>query len=55
MMFKTINLNTNVDHKDVRYALIQAYFNLSNYSNAAKQLDILVPANAPHPECGNQF
>ena len=40
--------NNNVDHKDVRYALIQAYFNLSNYSDAAKQLDILVPANAPH-------
>ena len=40
--------NTNVDHKDVRYALIQAYFNLSNYSDAAKQLDFLVPVNAPH-------
>ena len=40
--------NTNVDHKDVRYALVQAYFNLSNYSDAAKQLDILVPVNAPH-------
>ena len=40
--------NNNVDHKDVRYALIQAYFNLSNYTDAAKQLDILVPANAPH-------
>ena len=40
--------NTNVDHKDVRYALVQAYFNLSNYSDAAKQLDILDPLNAPH-------
>lgn len=40
--------NTNVDHKDVRYALIQAYFNLSNYSDAAKQLDFLDPVNAPH-------
>tara|TARA_Y100000748_G_scaffold226326_1_gene190717 strand:+ start:515 stop:1783 length:1269 start_codon:yes stop_codon:yes gene_type:complete len=40
--------NTNVDHKDVRYALVQTYFNLSNYSDAAKQLDILDPVNAPH-------
>ena len=40
--------NTNVDHKDVRYALVQAYFNLSNYLDAAKQLDILDPVNAPH-------
>ena len=40
--------NTNVDHKDIRYALIQAYFNLSSFTEAAKQLDILVPANAPH-------
>ena len=40
--------NTNVDHKDVRYALVQAYFNLSNFSDAAKQLDILDPENAPH-------
>ena len=40
--------NTNVDHKDVRYALVQAYFNLSNYLDAAKQLDMLDPLNAPH-------
>jgi len=40
--------NDNIDYKDVRYSLIQAYFNLSNYSDAAKELDILVPVNAPH-------
>ena len=40
--------NSNIDYKDVRYALIQAYFNLSNFAEAAKELDILVPANAPH-------
>jgi hypothetical protein len=32
----------------VRYALIQAYYNLSDYANAASQLDILDPVNAPH-------
>ena len=40
--------NTKIDYKDVRYALIQAYFNLSNYTSAADQLDILDPVNAPH-------
>ena len=44
----TFRYNTKVDHKDIRYALIQAHFNLSNFTEAAKQLDILVPANAPH-------
>ncbi|MBD31286.1 MAG: hypothetical protein CMG44_03720 [Candidatus Marinimicrobia bacterium] len=40
--------NSKVDYKDVRYALIQAYFNLSYFAEAAKELDILVPVNAPH-------
>tara|TARA_B100000700_G_C15023491_1_gene846957 strand:+ start:135 stop:1406 length:1272 start_codon:yes stop_codon:yes gene_type:complete len=40
--------NAKINYKDVRYALIQAYFNLSDFSNAADQLDILDPLNAPH-------
>ena len=40
--------NAKINYKDVRYALIQAYFNLSDFSNAADQLDILDPINAPH-------
>ena len=40
--------NTKINYKDVRYALIQAYYNLSDYANAASQLDILDPVNAPH-------
>ena len=47
--------NTNVDHKDVRYALVQAYFNLSNYLDAAKQLDILDPLNAPHSSTAEEI
>ena len=40
--------NAKINYKDVRYALIQAYYNLSDYANAASQLDILDPVNAPH-------
>ena len=40
--------NAKVNYKDIRYALIQAYFNLSDFSNAAAELDILDPVNAPH-------
>ena len=39
----------SVDHKDVRMALIQSYYYLGNYIDAAKQMDILDPSNAPHP------
>ena len=44
-----------MDHKDVRYALVQAYFNLSNYLDAAKQLDILDPVNAPHSSTAEEI
>ncbi len=39
----------SVNHKDVRMALIQAYYYLGNYKEAAKHMDILDPSNAPHP------
>jgi len=38
----------SVDHKDVRMALIQAYYYLGNYKEAANNMDILDPSNAPH-------
>ena len=30
-------------------ALIQAYYYLGNYQEAAQHMDILDPSNAPHP------
>ena len=39
----------SVNHKDVRMALIQAYYYLGNYKEAAQHMDILDPSNAPHP------
>ena len=39
----------SVNHKDVRMALIQAYYYLGNYKEAALHMDILDPSNAPHP------
>ena len=39
----------SVNHKDVRMALIQAYYYLGNYKEAAKHMDVLDPSNAPHP------
>ena len=39
---------SSVDYKDVRMALIQAHYYLGNYSEAAKQMNILDPINAPH-------
>ena len=52
-MFKNQNYifshKKSVDHKDVRMALIQSYYYLGNYIDAAKQMDILDPSNAPHP------
>ncbi len=38
----------SVDHKDVRMALIQAYYYLGNYKEAANNMDILDPSSAPH-------
>ena len=38
----------SVDHKDVRMALIQAYYYLGNYIEAANNMDILDPSSAPH-------
>ena len=38
----------SVDHKDVRMALIQAYYYLGNYIQAANNMDILDPSSAPH-------
>lgn len=37
-----------VDNRDVRMGLVQAYFTLSDYLNAAAQMDILDSTNAPH-------
>tara|TARA_Y100000758_G_scaffold260548_1_gene198552 strand:- start:939 stop:2210 length:1272 start_codon:yes stop_codon:yes gene_type:complete len=39
---------TSVDHKDVRMALIQAYYYLGKYIEASSHMDILDPLNAPH-------
>ena len=47
--------NSNINYKDVRYALIQAFFNLSDFTKAANQLDILVPANAPHSSTAEEL
>ena len=38
----------SINHKDVRMALIQSYYYLGNFKEAAKQMDILDPSNAPH-------
>ena len=39
---------TSVDHKDVRMALIQSYYYLGKYTEAAAQMNILDPSNSPH-------
>ena len=43
-----LSYNTKINYKDVRYSLVQAHFNLSNFRSAADHLDILDPVNAPH-------
>ena len=40
---------TSVDYKDVRMSLIQSYYNTGMFMEAATQMDLLDPANAPHP------
>jgi hypothetical protein len=37
-----------VDYKDVRMALIQSYYHSGMFTDAASQMDILDPTNAPH-------
>ena len=39
---------TSVDYKDVRMSLIQSYYNTGMFTEAATQMDLLDPANAPH-------
>lgn len=39
---------SDIDHKDVRLARAQSYFNSGDFSKAASDLDILDPSNAPH-------
>jgi len=39
---------TSVDHKDVRMAKIQAHYYLGEYTEAASEMDVLDPTNAPH-------
>lgn len=39
---------TSVDHKDVRMAKIQAHYYLGQYTEAASEMDVLDPTNAPH-------
>ena len=46
---------SSVDHKDVRMALIQAYYYLGNYKEAANNMDILDPASAPHSTDATQL
>ena len=46
---------SSVDHKDVRMALIQAYYYLGNYKQAANNMDILDPASAPHSSDATQL
>ena len=43
-----LSYNTKINYKDVRYSLVQAHINLSNFRSAADHLDILDPVNAPH-------
>ncbi|MDP6033787.1 MAG: hypothetical protein QGH04_08055, partial [Candidatus Marinimicrobia bacterium] len=38
----------SVDYKDVRMALIQSYYHSGMFTDAASQMDILDPTNAPH-------
>ena len=46
---------SSVDHKDVRMALIQAYYYLGKYKEAANNMDILDPASAPHSTDATQL
>jgi hypothetical protein len=39
---------TSVDYKDVRMSLIQSYYNTGMFTEAATEMDLLDPANAPH-------
>ena len=39
---------TTIDHKDVRMARAQAYYNTGDFVKAAADLDVLAPTNAPH-------
>ncbi|MDP6629051.1 MAG: hypothetical protein QF418_05335, partial [Candidatus Marinimicrobia bacterium] len=39
---------TSVDHKDVRMAKIQGHYYLGEYTEAASEMDVLNPTNAPH-------
>ena len=40
--------NNVVNHKHVRMSKIQAYYYIGQYTNAASEMDILDPTNAPH-------
>ena len=39
---------TSIDYKDIRMALIQSYYNTGMFTEAATEMDLLDPANAPH-------
>ncbi len=53
---EVLNVNQNyvfeydqrVYHKRLRLVLAQSYYSVGDFQNAAKQLDIIDPANAPH-------
>ena len=54
-MYYKFSHKSSEDHKDVRMPLIQAYYYIGNYKEAANNMDILDPASAPHSTDATQL